>query len=69
MYECISTITQISPSPQLVQMAAEAIGRFLTAENNNVKPREITALVQVVKINPAYAAEHQMVVTECRCRS
>jgi AP-4 complex subunit epsilon-1 len=65
VYECLCTITKIFPAPQLVGMAAESIGRFLKADNNNLKYLGITALVAVVQVNPAYAAEHQMVVIEC----
>eukprot|EP00729_Bicosta_minor_P007265 gene7265-33171_t len=65
VYECLCTITKIYPAPQLVGMAADSIGRFLKAENNNLKYLGITALVAVVQVNPAYAAEHQMVVIEC----
>ena len=65
VYECLCTITKIYPAPQLVGMAADSIGRFLKAENNNLKYLGITALVAVVQVNPAYAADHQMVVMEC----
>ena len=65
VYECLTTITKIYPSPQLVEMAAGSIGRFLKAENNNLKYLGITALVAVVQVNPAYAAEHQMIVIDC----
>lgn len=65
LYECLCTVTKIYPSPQLVEMAASSVGRFLEAENNNLKYLGITALVAVVQVNPAYASEHQMVVIDC----
>lgn len=65
IYECLCTITKIYPSQQLVEMAAASIGRFLKADNNNLKYLGITALVAVVQVNPAYAAEHQLVVIDC----
>mmetsp|Transcript_23757 Transcript_23757/g.62092 ORF Transcript_23757/g.62092 Transcript_23757/m.62092 type:complete len:1254 (+) Transcript_23757:47-3808(+) len=65
VYECLSTITRIYPSPELVSLAGGSIGRFLQGENNNLKYLGITALVEVVQVNPAYAAEHQMVVIDC----
>lgn len=65
VYECLGTITKMYPSPELVEMAANSIGRFLTAENNNLKYLGITALVAVVQVNPAYAADHQLVVIDC----
>eukprot|EP00035_Acanthoeca_spectabilis_P034808 m.31001 g.31001 ORF g.31001 m.31001 type:complete len:1232 (-) comp6877_c0_seq1:65-3760(-) len=65
VYECLSTITRIYPSPELVALAGASIGRFLQGENNNLKYLGITALVEVVQVNPAYAAEHQMVVIDC----
>ena len=65
IYECLGTITKIYPSPELVELAAGSIGRFLKADNNNLKYLGITALVAVVQVNPAYAAEHQLVVIDC----
>ena len=65
VYEALRTITLIYPSQELVGAAAASIGRFLRAENNNLKYLGITSLVAVVQVNPAYAAEHQMVVIEC----
>ena len=50
---------------QLVELAARTIGRFLRADNNNLKYLGITALTAVVAVSPIYAAEHQMVVIEC----
>eukprot|EP00040_Diaphanoeca_grandis_P011727 m.60127 g.60127 ORF g.60127 m.60127 type:complete len:1231 (-) comp22804_c1_seq1:183-3875(-) len=65
IYECLRTITKIYPSPELVELAANSIGRFLKADNNNLKYLGITALVAVVQVNAAYAAEHQIVVIDC----
>ena len=37
----------------------------MTAPNNNWKYLGINALGSLVKINPKFAAEHQMVVIDC----
>jgi len=42
-----------------------SIGRFLRADNNNLKYLGITALAQVVSVNPVYATEHKALVIDC----
>jgi AP-4 complex subunit epsilon-1 len=61
----MSTITSIYPSSQLVELGARTLGRFLRSDNNNLKYLGITALTSVVRVNPVYAAEHQMTVIDC----
>eukprot|EP00051_Salpingoeca_urceolata_P028400 m.486657 g.486657 ORF g.486657 m.486657 type:complete len:1260 (-) comp24542_c0_seq1:51-3830(-) len=65
LYECIRTVTSIYPSPQLVELAARSVGRFLRSGNNNLKYLGITALSSIVQVNPIYASEHQLVVIDC----
>ena len=64
-YEVIRTITAIYPNTSLIENAAKAIVRFVTASNHNWKYLGINALASLVQVNPHYAAEHQMVVIDC----
>ncbi len=50
VYECMSTVTSIYPSSQLVELGARTLGRFLRSDNNNLKYLGITALIAVVKV-------------------
>jgi AP-4 complex subunit epsilon-1 len=65
VYECLKTITKIYPNNNLIENAAQLVARLLTAENNNLKHTGITALINIVKINPTYAVRHQLVVVDC----
>ena len=65
VYECLRTITKIYPNNNLIENAALLVARLLTAENNNLKHTGITALINIVKINPSYAIKHQLVVVDC----
>eukprot|EP01104_Vermistella_antarctica_P013058 TRINITY_DN388_c0_g1_i1.p1 TRINITY_DN388_c0_g1~~TRINITY_DN388_c0_g1_i1.p1 ORF type:complete len:1292 (+),score=354.65 TRINITY_DN388_c0_g1_i1:172-4047(+) len=65
VYECVNTITSIFPNTGLLDAAAESTSRFIKANNNNLKYIGITALSKIVKVDPRYAAEHQMVVIDC----
>lgn len=58
VYECLCTITKIYPSPELVELAANSIGRFLKAENNNLKYLGITSLVAVVQVCHRVTSTH-----------
>ena len=64
-YECIRTIAAIYPNNALIERAAQAIVRFVTASNNNWKYLGINALTSLVQINPKYVAEHQSLVMDC----
>ena len=65
-YECIRTITTIYPNNPLIERAAQAVVHFVTASNNNNwKYLGINALGALVKINPKFVAEHQLVVIDC----
>eukprot|EP01028_Stygiella_incarcerata_P012967 TRINITY_DN80_c0_g2_i1.p1 TRINITY_DN80_c0_g2~~TRINITY_DN80_c0_g2_i1.p1 ORF type:complete len:1180 (+),score=336.70 TRINITY_DN80_c0_g2_i1:356-3541(+) len=63
--ECFRTITSIYPSSTLITTAASKISHMLESESNNVKYLGLNALVDIVKISPEYAVEHQMVVVNC----
>lgn len=65
VYECVKTIAKIYPNPPLIGLAASNISRFISSENHNLRYLGVTGLVQIVQVNPSYAAEHQMVVVEC----
>lgn len=45
--------------------AAEMISTFLKSSNHNLKYVGIDGLARIVRINPKYAAEHQLAVIDC----
>eukprot|EP00045_Choanoeca_perplexa_P016505 m.223991 g.223991 ORF g.223991 m.223991 type:complete len:1020 (+) comp17278_c1_seq1:63-3122(+) len=65
MYECVLTAAKIYPSPQLIEIAAGNVGRFLRSGNNNLKYLGITALAAVVSVNPVHAADYKGLVIDC----
>jgi len=65
VFEYVKTSTSIYPNSLLLESAASAISRFVTSSNHNLKYLGIQALTQIVKINPKYAMQHQMVVIDC----
>ncbi|ESL09311.1 epsilon-adaptin [Trypanosoma rangeli SC58] len=65
MCEAIRVITRIPTIPALVELAAEAIAKFLSRKNANLRYVGIKALSQIVRVNPKYAREHQQVVMAC----
>lgn len=65
LYEAIATITTIYPNAAIVAAAAKSIARFLGSNNNNLKYLGITALAEIVKVDPMHAAPHQLVVIDC----
>jgi len=65
VYQCLLSVSKIYPNPALIESAAQCISRFIGAENHNLKYTGITGLISIVKLNPQYAARHQMVVVDC----
>jgi len=65
VYECVKAIAKIYPNPPLIELAASNISRFISSENHNLRYLGVTGLVQIVQVNPSYAAEHQIVVVDC----
>eukprot|EP00359_Climacostomum_virens_P008216 CAMPEP_0204903846 /NCGR_PEP_ID=MMETSP1397-20131031/4513_1 /ASSEMBLY_ACC=CAM_ASM_000891 /TAXON_ID=49980 /ORGANISM="Climacostomum Climacostomum virens, Strain Stock W-24" /LENGTH=781 /DNA_ID=CAMNT_0052072551 /DNA_START=1123 /DNA_END=3468 /DNA_ORIENTATION=+ len=65
VYQCLMTITQIYPKPNLIEMAAQSISRFLISESYNLKYTGITGLASIIKIDSSYVAQHQMTVVDC----
>lgn len=65
VYEAVRTIANIYPNPILLQSAAEMISTFLKSSSHNLKYVGIDGLARIVRINPKYAAEHQLAVIDC----
>eukprot|EP01012_Entosiphon_sulcatum_P040357 TRINITY_DN53_c2_g1_i1.p1 TRINITY_DN53_c2_g1~~TRINITY_DN53_c2_g1_i1.p1 ORF type:complete len:1119 (-),score=215.85 TRINITY_DN53_c2_g1_i1:24-3173(-) len=65
IYECCKTITCIYPNSQLIEAAADAISKFITSPNANLKYLGITSLSSIVRIDAKHATQHQMIVIEC----
>eukprot|EP01064_Diplonema_japonicum_P023688 TRINITY_DN3409_c0_g1_i3.p1 TRINITY_DN3409_c0_g1~~TRINITY_DN3409_c0_g1_i3.p1 ORF type:complete len:761 (+),score=251.07 TRINITY_DN3409_c0_g1_i3:90-2372(+) len=65
IFECVKTITCLVPAPELIESAADAISKFLSSPNPNLKYLGITSLSRIVLINPIYAKEHRDVVMGC----
>ncbi len=65
VYECIRTITNIYPNVGLLDAAAEAISRFISSRNNNLKYLGVTGLAAIVEAHPKYATAHQLAVMDC----
>ena len=65
VYQCLLSVSKIYPNPALIESSAQCISRFIGAENHNLKYTGITGLINIVKLNPQYAARHQMVVVDC----
>lgn len=65
VYQCLKTITMISPNPQLTSLASNTIARFLSSESHNLKYIGITGLASIVKIDPKYTLEYQGLVVDC----
>ncbi|ORC90916.1 putative epsilon-adaptin, putative,AP-1/4 adapter complex gamma/epsilon subunit [Trypanosoma theileri] len=63
--EAISAITRIPTIPSLIQLAAEALAKFLSGTNANMRYVGIQALSQIVLVDAKYAREHQQVVMAC----
>eukprot|EP00771_Trimastix_marina_P000252 gnl/Trimastix_PCT/1262.p1 GENE.gnl/Trimastix_PCT/1262~~gnl/Trimastix_PCT/1262.p1 ORF type:complete len:1232 (+),score=412.84 gnl/Trimastix_PCT/1262:1785-5480(+) len=65
IYECVRTISSIYPSAPLLESASSSIARFITSENHNLKYLGITALAQIVQLDPHYVGNHQMIIIDC----
>ena len=60
VYECIEAITQLYPNGTLLDIAAEAISKFIGSHDNNLKYLGLKGLNDIIKINPKYALQHQV---------
>ena len=65
VYEVVKAVTIIYPNTTLLDVAAEAISRFMSSNNHNLKYLGVTGLAMIVKDHPRYAAAHQLAVVEC----
>jgi AP-4 complex subunit epsilon-1 len=58
VYQCLKTITMISPYQPLIDLASQTISRFLSSESHNLKYIGITGLGSIVKIDPKYTLNY-----------
>jgi len=65
VYQCLKTITMISPHQPLIDLASQTISRFLSSESHNLKYIGITGLGSIVKIDPKYTLNYQTLVVDC----
>jgi AP-4 complex subunit epsilon-1 len=65
VYECIKTIVRLYPNQQLLDMAADAISRFIQSRSHNLKYLGVTGLALIVESHAQYAAQHQLAVMDC----
>ncbi|GBE59392.1 adaptin N terminal region domain containing protein [Babesia ovata] len=65
IYECVKTVSMISPRESLATMCSISVSRMLGSENNNLRYAGISGLGILVGVNMSYAAENQLVVVSC----
>lgn len=66
LFECIRTMTTVSPDTQLLEQAANSIFKFLQSDNShNMKYMGLEALGGIVSINFRQAQDHQTAVMDC----
>ena len=65
IYEFVRTVTTIYPNTVLLDAAAEEISQFIKSGSHNLKYLGVTGLAAIVRDNPRYAANHQLVVLDC----
>jgi len=65
VYQCLKTITMVTPHQPLIDLASQTIARFLSSESHNLKYIGITGLASIVKIDPKYTVPYQSLVVDC----
>eukprot|EP00210_Caulerpa_lentillifera_P007077 g6770.t1 len=66
LFECIRTLTTVSPDTQLLEEAARSVFKFLQSNNShNLKYMGLDALGGIVSINFRQAHDHQTAVMDC----
>lgn len=58
-------LQELFPHLGMSSAAAEMISTFLKSSSHNLKYVGIDGLARIVRINPKYAAEHQLAVIDC----
>ncbi|KNC52001.1 adaptin N terminal region domain-containing protein [Thecamonas trahens ATCC 50062] len=62
--EAVRTIATMYPNTLLLEMAANMVSKFIGSTNNNLRYVGITALSQIVALDPKYAARHAVTVLD-----
>eukprot|EP00210_Caulerpa_lentillifera_P001535 g1473.t1 len=66
LFECIRTMTTVSPDTQLLEQAATSVFKFLHSDNShNLKYMGLDALGGIVSISFRQAQDHQTAVMDC----
>uniref|UniRef100_W5N705 AP-4 complex subunit epsilon n=1 Tax=Lepisosteus oculatus TaxID=7918 RepID=W5N705_LEPOC len=65
LYECVRTVYTISPNSDLLEKAAQCIGKFVLSPKINLKYLGLKALTYVVQQDANLALQHQMTIIEC----
>ncbi|MBN3313376.1 AP4E1 protein, partial [Atractosteus spatula] len=65
LYECVRTVYTISPNSDLLEKAAQCIGKFVLSPKINLKYLGLKALTFVVQQDANLALQHQMTIIEC----
>lgn len=70
-YQCVLTICDLYPNSTLLEKASKTIGKFFVHDvrgkinSHNLRYLGIEAMRSLVRINPKYAAQHQLHIVEC----
>eukprot|EP01126_Amoeba_proteus_P011566 TRINITY_DN14691_c0_g1_i2.p1 TRINITY_DN14691_c0_g1~~TRINITY_DN14691_c0_g1_i2.p1 ORF type:complete len:339 (-),score=57.73 TRINITY_DN14691_c0_g1_i2:336-1298(-) len=64
-YEAIITIARIFPNDSLLWQASEELTGFLLSEDHDLKYLGLSALNEIVGIDPKYANDHETMVLDC----
>lgn len=62
MIESAKTIASLYPNDKLLTMAAKVTEQLLKSPSNNLKTMGINTLSAIVKVNPKYAVDYQVVL-------
>ena len=65
VYQCLLTILRIYPNDQLLEHVSRSITWFFSSDSRNLNYIGIIGLIELVKRDKKYAAQHQDKVIQC----